>query len=136
MLALVEGFAGYSLPDDLLSGTGLRAAEGHALRPRSFRSYLSYFVFGGPFPGEAIIPRLYSVHVLLLPAILVGPFTVHRPGPAEAHPVSGPAAPTRTSSATRSCRYAAKAGGFFFIVFGVVALMSALVTINPIWASP
>ena len=28
MLALVEGFAGYSLPDDLLSGTGLRAAEG------------------------------------------------------------------------------------------------------------
>jgi len=29
--------------------------------------------------------------------------------------------------------YAAKAGGFFFIVFGVTALMGALLTINPIW---
>ena len=30
--------------------------------------------------------------------------------------------------------YAAKAGGFFFIVFGVVMLMGAFFTINPIWA--
>jgi ubiquinol-cytochrome c reductase cytochrome b subunit len=44
-----------------------------------------------------------------------------------------PAAPSRTSSATRCCPiYAAKAGGFFFIVFGVVALMGAL-SINPVW---
>jgi ubiquinol-cytochrome c reductase cytochrome b subunit len=30
--------------------------------------------------------------------------------------------------------YTAKAGGFFFMVFGVLAIISALVTINPIWA--
>ena len=59
MLALVEGFAGYSLPDDLLSGTGLRAAEGFMRSAPVIGSYLSYFLFGGPFPGEAIIPRLY-----------------------------------------------------------------------------
>ena len=29
--------------------------------------------------------------------------------------------------------YAAKAGGFFFIVFGVTALMGGLLTINPVW---
>ena len=29
--------------------------------------------------------------------------------------------------------YMAKAGGFFFIVFGVIALIAGLVTINPIW---
>ena len=137
MLALVEGFAGYSLPDDLLSGTGLRAAEGFMRSIPVLGSYVSFFVFDGPFPGEAIIPRLYSVHVLLLPAILVGLFTAHivlvavqkhtqfpGPGRTNENVVGYPVMPV----------YAAKAGGFFFIVFGVVALMSALVTINPIWA--
>lgn len=137
MLALVEGFAGYSLPDDLLSGTGLRAAEGFMRSAPVIGSYLSYFVFDGAFPGEAIIPRLYSVHILLLPAILVGLFTAHIglvfvhkhtqfPGPGKTNDnvVGFPVMPV----------YAAKAGGFFFIVFGVVALISALVTINPIWA--
>jgi ubiquinol-cytochrome c reductase cytochrome b subunit len=137
MLALVEGFAGYSLPDDLLSGTGLRAAEGFMRSVPVIGSYLSYFVFDGPFPGEAIIPRLYSVHVLLLPAILVGLFVAHIglvfvhkhtqfPGPGKTNDnvVGFPVMPV----------YAAKAGGFFFIVFGVLALIAALVTINPIWA--
>jgi ubiquinol-cytochrome c reductase cytochrome b subunit len=137
MLALVEGFAGYSLPDDLLSGTGLRAAEGFMRSIPVIGSYVSYFVFGGPFPGEAIIPRLYSVHVLLLPAILVGLFTAHivlvavqkhtqfpGPGRTNENVVGFPVMPV----------YAAKAGGFFFIVFGGIALISALVTINPIWA--
>jgi ubiquinol-cytochrome c reductase cytochrome b subunit len=137
MLALVEGFAGYSLPDDLLSGTGLRAAEGFMRSVPVIGSYLSYFVFDGAFPGEAIIPRLYAVHVLLLPAILVGLFTAHiglvfvhkhtqYPGPGRTNDnvVGYPVMPV----------YAAKAGGFFFIVFGVIALISAVVTINPIWA--
>jgi len=30
--------------------------------------------------------------------------------------------------------YAAKAGGFFFIVFGIIAMMAATVQINPVWA--
>jgi ubiquinol-cytochrome c reductase cytochrome b subunit len=137
MLALVEGFAGYSLPDDLLSGTGLRAAEGFMRSVPVIGSYISFFVFDGPFPGDAIIPRLYSVHILLLPAILVGLFTVHIglvflhkhtqfPGPGKTNDnvVGFPVMPV----------YAAKAGGFFFIVFGVVATISALVMINPIWA--
>ncbi|NYG05612.1 ubiquinol-cytochrome c reductase cytochrome b subunit [Phycicoccus badiiscoriae] len=137
MLALVEGFAGYSLPDDLLSGTGLRAAEGFMRSVPVLGSYLSFALFDGPFPGEAIIPRLFSIHVLLLPAILVGLFTAHIglvfvhkhtqfPGPGRTNDnvVGFPVMPV----------YAAKAGGFFFIVFGVIALISGLVTINPIWA--
>ncbi len=137
MLAIVEGFAGYSLPDDLLSGTGLRAAEGFMQSAPVIGSYLAYFVFDGPFPGEMIIPRLYTVHVLLLPAILVGLFTAHivlvavqkhtqYPGPGRTNDnvVGYPVMPV----------YAAKAGGFFFIVFGATTLISALVQINPIWA--
>jgi len=136
MLALVEGFAGYSLPDDLLSGTGLRAAQGFMQSAPVIGSYLAYMVFDGPFPGEAIIPRLYAVHVLLLPAILVGLFTAHivmvavqkhtqypGPGRTNSNVVGFPVMPV----------YAAKAGGFFFIVFGFIAVLSALVQINAIW---
>ena len=136
LLALVEGFAGYSLPDDLLSGTGLRAAQGFMVAAPVIGSYLSYGLFGGTFPGEDIIPRLYSVHILLLPALLIALFTVHivlvalqkhtqYPGPGKTNDnvVGFPVMPV----------YAAKAGGFFFIVFGGIALISALVQINAVW---
>jgi ubiquinol-cytochrome c reductase cytochrome b subunit len=136
LLAITEGFTGYSIPDDLLSGTGLRAAEGFMQSVPVVGSYLAYAVFHGPFPGEAIIPRLYTVHVLLLPAIIVGLFTAHivlvavhkhtqYPGPGKTNDnvVGFPMMPV----------YMAKAGGFFFIVFGITTLMAALVTINPIW---
>src|SRR5680860_1227215 len=136
LLAINEGFTGYSLPDDLLSGTGLRAAEGFMQSVPVVGSYLAYFIFGGAFPGEAIIPRLYTTHVLLLPAIIIGLFTAHivlvavhkhtqYPGPGKTNDnvVGYPMMPV----------YMAKAGGFFFIVFGITTLMAALVTINPIW---
>jgi ubiquinol-cytochrome c reductase cytochrome b subunit len=136
LLAINEGFTGYSLPDDLLSGTGLRAAEGFMQSVPIVGSYMAYFLFGGAFPGEAIIPRLFTVHVLLLPAVIIGLFTAHivlvavhkhtqYPGPGKTNDnvVGYPMMPV----------YMAKAGGFFFIVFGITTLMAALVTINPIW---
>lgn len=136
LLAIVEGFSGYSLPDDLLSGTGIRAMQGFVQTAPVIGSYLVYGIFGGPFPGEAIIPRLYSAHILLIPAALIGLFTAHIllvalqkhtqfPGPGRTNDnvVGFPVMPV----------YAAKAGGFFFIVFGVIALISGLVGINPVW---
>jgi ubiquinol-cytochrome c reductase cytochrome b subunit len=137
LLSMLEGFAGYSIPDDLLSGTGLRIAEGFMQSIPVVGSYLAFFLFGGAFPGEAIIPRLYTIHVLLLPAIIVGLFTAHilmvtlqkhtqYPGPGRTNDnvVGYPFMPV----------YLAKAGGFFFIVFGVTSLLAAVATINPIWA--
>ena len=136
LLAINEGFTGYSLPDDLLSGTGIRAAEGFIQSVPVIGSYMAFFIFGGAFPGEAIIPRLFIVHVLLLPALIIGLFTAHivlvavhkhtqYPGPGKTNDnvVGYPFMPV----------YLAKSGGFFFIVFGITALMAALVTINPIW---
>ncbi len=137
LLAAIEGFAGYSLPDDLLSGTGLRAMEGFVQTAPVIGSYLAFAIFGGPFPGEAIIPRLYSAHVLLIPALLVGLFTAHIVLVAVQKHTQFPG-PGRTNDNVVGYRvmpvYAAKAGGFFFIVFGIIALISALFTINPIWA--
>ncbi|GAB3216380.1 cytochrome bc complex cytochrome b subunit [Kineococcus gypseus] len=137
LLAVFEGFTGYSLPDDLLSGTGIRIAQAIILAVPVVGSYISYFLFGGAFPGEDFIPRFFTIHILLLPAVLLGLIVVHLalivvhkhtqypgPGRTEDNVVGFPLYPV----------YMAKAGGFFFIVFGVIALISALFTINPIWA--
>jgi ubiquinol-cytochrome c reductase cytochrome b subunit len=136
LLGTLEGFTGYSLPDDLLSGTGLRAADGFMKSIPVVGTYLSFFLFDGEFPGDAIIPRLYSVHILLLPGLLLALVGAHLllvvyhkhtqwagPGRTEENVVGPPMVPV----------YAAKAGGFFFIVFGVTALMGGLLTINPVW---
>jgi ubiquinol-cytochrome c reductase cytochrome b subunit len=136
-LGLIEGFAGYSLPDDLLSGTGLRFVDGLLRSIPLVGSYLEFFIFGGEFPGDIIIPRLYMAHILLIPALLLGLIGAHMllliyhkhtqwpgPGRTENNVVGYPMLPV----------YAAKAGGFFFVVFGFTALMGALLQINPIWA--
>jgi ubiquinol-cytochrome c reductase cytochrome b subunit len=136
LLGTLEGFTGYSLPDDLLSGTGIRAADGFMKSMPVVGTYMSFFLFGGEFPGEAIIPRLFTAHVLLLPGLLLALIAAHMlllvyhkhtqwpgPGRTEENVVGFPMLPV----------YAAKAGGFFFIVFGVTTLMGGLLTINPVW---
>ncbi|MGZ4589994.1 MAG: cytochrome bc1 complex cytochrome b subunit [Actinomycetes bacterium] len=135
-LTIIEGLLGYSLPDDLLSGTGFRIAEGVLLALPVVGTYLSFFLFGGQFPGEDLIPRNYTMHVLLVPGIFLALITAHLilvwyqkhtqypgPGRTEQNTVGYPFFPV----------YTAKAGGFFFIVFGVTTLLSAFATINPIW---
>ncbi len=136
VLGALEGFTGYSLPDDLLSGTGVRAADGFVKSMPVVGTYISFFLFGGEFPGDVIISRLYVAHVLLLPGLILALIAAHMlllvyhkhtqypgPGRTEQNVVGYPLLPV----------YAAKAGGFFFIVFGVTALMGGLLSINPIW---
>ncbi len=66
ILALFEGFFGYSLPDDLLSGTGLRAAfSGITLSVPVVGTWLHWMLFDGDFPGTIVISRMYITHVLL-----------------------------------------------------------------------
>lgn len=68
-MSLIEGFAGYS-PDDLLSGTGLRFVDGLIRSIPLVGTWVEFFAFNGEFPGDLIIPRLYMVHILLVPALL------------------------------------------------------------------
>jgi ubiquinol-cytochrome c reductase cytochrome b subunit len=136
IIGLLEGFAGYSLPDDLLSGVGVRIVAGIIQGIPVVGTYLVFFIWGGQYPGVDFIPRLFIVHVLLFPAILAALVGVHLvlvfyhkhtqypgPGRTEKNVVGFPLFPV----------YTAKAGGFFFIVFGVTTLIAGLVTINPIW---
>ncbi len=136
ILAMGEGFTGYSLPDDLLSGNGLRIIDGMVKGIPVAGTWISYLLFGGEFPGTVIVPRLYSLHILLLPAILVAALGLHLllmvinkhtqyagAGRTNDNVVGVPIMPN----------FAAKAGGFFFVVFGVIVLISSFFTINPIW---
>src|SRR5918998_7612 len=77
VLGIAEGFAGYSLPDDLLSGTGLRIAYSIALSIPLVGTWIAFLVFGGEFPAEQIIGRLFVTHVLLVPAAIVGLLSAH-----------------------------------------------------------
>src|SRR5664279_145946 len=77
MLGTIEGFAGYTLPDDLLSGTGLRISDAIMLSIPVVGTWVSFLVFGGPFPGDVIIERFYIAHVLLIPAILAALIGAH-----------------------------------------------------------
>lgn len=135
-MGMVEGFAGYSLPDDLLSGTGLRFADGMVRSIPIVGTWLEFFVFAGEYPGDLIIPRLYMAHILVIPGLLLGLIGAHMalvvyhkhtqypgPGRTERNVVGYPLFPV----------YMAKAGGFFFIVSGVIVLMAALFQINAVW---
>ena len=77
VLAIFEGFSGYSLPDDLLSGTGIRIASGIALAIPVIGTYVSFLVFGGEFPGLDFMSRLYTLHVLIIPGIMLALITAH-----------------------------------------------------------
>ena len=76
-LGLLEGLFGYSLPDDQLSGAGLRVLEGILQGIPIVGTYLAFFLFGGPFPGDSIIPRMYILHVLLIPGLILALITAH-----------------------------------------------------------
>jgi ubiquinol-cytochrome c reductase cytochrome b subunit len=136
VLGVVEGFAGYSLPDDLLSGTGLRIADAIMLSIPVLGTWISFLVFGGQFPGTEIIGRLYIAHVLLIPAMIAGLIGAHLALIVRQKHTQFPG-PGRTEHTVAGERvfpvYAAKAGGFFFIVFGILAALGGLTQINPVW---
>ncbi len=135
-LALLEGLFGYSLPDDLLSGAGLRITQGVLQSIPIVGTYLSFFLFGGQYPGTDIIPRMYILHVLLLPGLFLALIGAHlfimfhqkhtqMPGKGRTNKnvVGAPMYPY----------FMAKTGAFFFFTFAILALASTFAQINPIW---
>ena len=136
-LGLLEGLFGYSLPDDLLSGTGLRITQGVLESIPIVGTYASFFLFGGEFPGNLIIPRLYIIHVLLIPALLLALISAHLffMLPPEAHPDAEQGGRTERNvvGAPAYPYFAAKTSAFFLFIFAVLALMSTFAQINPIW---
>ena len=139
ILAIFNGFLGYSLPDDLISGTGIRIAYSILESLPLVGSYLATLLFGGAFPGSgAIIPRFFILHVLVLPAIIasdrssgnhLGMLVKHKHtqfkgrGAREDNVVGTPLWPA----------FMAKTTGFLMLTTGITALLGAFAQINPIW---
>ena len=137
ILGIVNGFLGYSLPDDLVSGTGIRIAYSIIESIPLVGSYLAFFLFGGNYPGNGtIIPRFYILHVLIIPLILIGLLAAHLGllvkqkhtqfrghGKTEHNVVGSPMFPT----------FIAKTTGFLFMVPATIFLLGGFAQINPIW---
>jgi ubiquinol-cytochrome c reductase cytochrome b subunit len=136
ILAMFNGFTGYSLPDDLLSGTGLRIAYSIALSVPVVGKWIAFLIFGGEFPAHEIIGRLFVVHIFLVPALLGVFITAHLaivwrqkhtqfpgPGRTELNVVGSRLWPT----------YATTSAALFLGVAAVSVLMGGLVQINPVW---
>ena len=136
LTVMLEGFTGYSLPDDLLSGTGIRVVYSIVLSIPFIGSWLAYEGFGSTFPGTQIIPRLFVIHEWLFPLIILGLLTAHLmilwrqkhtdfPGPGKTeHNIVG---------SRLWPQYTLKSAGLFMLVFGVLAALGGLIQINPIW---
>ncbi|MET8331063.1 cytochrome bc complex cytochrome b subunit [Streptomyces sp. NPDC005181] len=135
ILAMFAGLTGYDLPDDLLSGTGLAVVNGTILSIPIVGTYLSMFLFGGEFPGDDLVARFNTIHVLLIPALMVGLLAAHLvlvlyrkhtqyPGPGRSNKnVVGLPLKVR----------AVKSAGFFFLVAGGIFIIASVAQINPVW---
>jgi ubiquinol-cytochrome c reductase cytochrome b subunit len=137
MLVMVNGLFGYSLPDDLLSGTGIRILEGVLLGIPLVGTYVSMFLFGGEFPGDLIIPRLYVIHILLIPGILLALIPLHAVVLTWRHTHTQFPGKGSTNRTVRGYPFfpvfIGKTTAFFLWVFGAVALLATFFQINPIW---
>ena len=136
VLVMVNDFLGYSLLDDLLSGTGLRIGYSIVESIPVVGTWLAYLLWGGPYPGNEIFRRLFIVHVLIAPLLIMGllgadlgilwrqKHTQFRgPGRSDRNVVGSRLWPV----------YTAKSIGLFALLTGVLALMAAYLQINPIW---
>ena len=136
LLAFGAGFTGYSLPDDLLSGTGLRIGYSALLSIPFVGPLAGFLGLGGEFPGVGILGRLHILHVMLIPAgliglvgahlaILVRQKHTHKPSPraTETNVVGEPLFPNQTLTSL----------SLFAFVIAVLALIGGIFEINPVW---
>jgi ubiquinol-cytochrome c reductase cytochrome b subunit len=136
MVVMLEGFTGYSLPDDLLSGTGIRVIYSILEGIPFIGTWLVYDLWGARYPGDLFITRLFIVHEFIFPAIIVGLLTAHLMILWHQKHTDFPG-PGKTETNIRGSRvwpqYALKAGGLMMFVAGTTFLLAGFVQINPVW---
>lgn len=136
LMAIVNGFAGYSLLDDQLSGTGLRIGYSVLMSVPFVGPWLASLIFGGQFPGTDAIPRFFVIHILIVPIAIVVLLTVHLAiliKHKHAHFPGNGARDDNVVGERLWPTYTFKAAGLFFLVAGVEALLGGIAQINPIW---
>lgn len=138
VVALAEGFIGYSLVDDLLSGMGLAIAYSVAMSIPLIGDHLAALVWGDAFPGgSGFWPRMYIAHVLILPIAIGTLLASHLALVAMRHHTQFRRSDRQTERRIVGTRLfpaqAVRSTGLFFVTAGVIFLLGGLVQINPIW---
>jgi ubiquinol-cytochrome c reductase cytochrome b subunit len=136
--ALLEGYMGYSLVDDLLSGMGLAIGYGVGLSIPVIGGPAMLAIFGAPFPGGPHFEsRLYIAHVLLVPVLLATLIGVHLLLVMARHHTQFRESPRHTQKRLIGVPmfpgYAPRSLALMFFVAGLLFLLGGLVQINPIW---
>ncbi len=135
-LGMLEGLFGYSLPDDQLSGAGLRIFEGVLQGIPIVGTYVAYFLFGGAFPGDSIIPRMYILHVFLIPGLILGLITAHLFIMFHQKHTQMPAKENTEKNVVGQPffpYFLLKGQAWFFFIFGALVLLATFAQINPVW---
>jgi ubiquinol-cytochrome c reductase cytochrome b subunit len=136
ILAFGAGFTGYSLPDDILSGTGLRIGYSALLGAPFLGPLMGFVALGGEFPGTDVMGRLHIMHVMIIPALLLGLVGAHlailvrqkhsqKPSlkATNTNVVGEPLFPNQTMTSL----------SLFAFTIAVLALLGGLFEINPVW---
>jgi ubiquinol-cytochrome c reductase cytochrome b subunit len=137
LLALAVGFTGYSLPDDQLSGTGMRIAYGAAMSIPFVGPNLAFLVFGGEFPTEIVISRFFALHIFLLPLLLIGGVTFHvlLVWVQKHTSYKGTGATEETVAGPRFWPVQVfRSVGLFFLTAALLAGIAGTFQINPVWS--
>jgi ubiquinol-cytochrome c reductase cytochrome b subunit len=136
LLAIFNGYLGYSLPDDLVSGIGIRIAYSVVESIPVVGSYIATFLWGGNFPGTVITQRFFILHVFVLPLLIAALLGVHLMliWTQEHTQFKTKGASEKTMTGTPLWPgFMAKSTGFMFLVFGVTTWLGAVVQIDPVW---
>jgi ubiquinol-cytochrome c reductase cytochrome b subunit len=136
LLAIMNGYLGYSLPGDLLSGTGVRIGYGIVLSIPIIGSYLAFFIFGGPYPKSIYVPRFFIAHVLIVPLLILGLLGAHLYLVMHQKHTQWPGEYRKQDNVVGQPLwpyFAAKSSGLMLMVAGVLCLMGVALQIDPIW---
>lgn len=137
ILALLEGFAGYSLADDLLSGMGLAIAYSVTISFPVVGGDLGFLIWGGQFPGSPeFMSRLFIAHVLILPVALAALISIHLLLVALPHHTQFPGSRQEKGNVVGIRLwpgYALRSIGLLLAVAGTLVLLGGLAQINPVW---
>jgi ubiquinol-cytochrome c reductase cytochrome b subunit len=135
---LLEGYLGYSLVDDLLSGMGLAIGYAVALSIPVVGGDLALLIWGAAYPGDpAFQSRMYITHVLLLPALLAVLIGLHLALVASRHHTQFRRLRAQTEQRLIGVPafpgQAPRSLGLMFAVAALLFALGGLVQINPIW---
>lgn len=137
ILTIGAGFIGYSLPYDSYAVTATGIGYSIARSIPLVGNIAAELVFGGAFPTLGSLPRLYTLHIFIVPALLSAVMGLHliliikqkhtQPGYARKM-----AEPGKVLGVSLWPYQAILAGQLLFFMFGGLFLLSAFVPVHPL----